>query len=307
MIARFFKQSKPIVYIILIMVLTAFYLAELMGTSIQLMDRETIAMIVLKYLSLLGCFLIFDRCIKAFEIQRNHSFGGLCFVLFSSFFLLNIFDNFMIFGLLFFSIAMMRLLNILKTINPTLSLFEATFLMFLSGLFYEPFMYLLLLIFAATLIFLSPQWRFFVAPILAISAVVVLVQMYYLIVFDTIVYLDFFISEWSFNFNFNPEIKSLYMISFWVILSILCVYQIIKVKQKRSLYHKDMASFFLVFLGLSPIVYWLTNTSLSGLWLLSIWPLSIYIADFLNRLKIRFWLEVVFWSIVGFALGFWFI
>ena len=303
MITRFFKQSKPIVYVILGFLLSLFYVVKVIQLDIIALEWLDIILIVSKLLSLLICFSVFSWALKYFELQKYHSYGALFFVLFSSFFMPEILQTHLIFGLLFLEFGLVRLLAVVKTANPTLNIFEATLLIVISGLLYEPFMYLILLILVGVLIFLSPQWRFFVAPILAISAVVVLVQMYHLVWFDKVVYFDFFMPKPKLSFNFNFSNYTVLKALVWLPSELICIYEIIRVKQKKALYFKEMATFFLSFLGFSLIAFGLTNTTLSELWALSLWPLSIYIADFFSNLKSRLWREVMFWSFVVLAFA----
>ena len=307
MIAGFFKQSNPIVYITLGFLLSLLYLVELLQLNVISQDWLSIILIILKYLSLLTCFFAFSWALKYFQIQKYHSFAALFFVLFSSFIMPEIVETHLIFGLLLLEFGLVRLLFVVKKTIPTLYIFEATLLIVLSGLIYQPFMYLLLLIFAGTLIFLSPQWKLFTSPVLAISAVVVLVQMYHLIWFDTIVYIDFFLSQPKFSFDFSFDSNTVFLASIWGISMLLSVYEILKVKQKRALFYKEMASFFLSFLGLSLIAFGFTNATASELWVLSLWPLSIYIAEFFTKIKSLLWSEIMFWSFVGLAIAFAFI
>ena len=296
MIAGFFKQSKPIVYVILGLTLTLLFILELIEDFSPAMNWLNILIIFLKYFSLIGCFILFDYSLKYFEIQKKHSYGAFFFVLFSSFAMPEIIDSFIIIGFLIFSFGLMRLLFLTKIENPILYIFESVFLMLLSSLFYQPFLFFTILVLVATIIFRTLQWRFIVAPILSISASIIIIQLYQLIKFDKVVGLYFFMPELNFNIHLYYSQANFYLFIIWLLSTLLCIYQILRIKKKRSLYHKQISSFFLYFLFLLFISFWLINITSAGLFILSLWPLSIYLGDFLSRLKSRLWSEFVLWG-----------
>ncbi len=302
MIANFFKQSKPIVFVVLGFYLSLLYLLGIISFNALSLDWINLVLILSKYLGLMLSFIAFSWTLKHFEIQKQHNYGALIFVMLSSFLMPLIIKTNFVFGLLILSFGLIRLINVIKSPQPVLNIFEATFFIVLSSLIYQPFIYFLLLVLSGTVIFLSPQWRFFTAPILAISAVVVFVEMYHLIWYNEVVYLDFFISKWTNYFDFSFDYITVLMISIWCLAVLISVIQIINVKQKRALFHNEMATFFLTFIGLSIIAYGLTNASSAELWLLSLWPVSIYLGDYLSNIKSHLWREVFFWSFVSISI-----
>jgi hypothetical protein len=64
-----------------------------------------------------------------------------------------------------------------------------------------------------------------------------------------------------------------------------------------------MASFFLTFLGVAFLSSLFTDSTLSGLWLMSLWPLCIYLGDFISRLRKRLWLQVWFFGFITVCTG----
>ena len=305
MIANFFKQSKPILHVLLVVVLSTYFILEIFKSAIiQASELNVLLMTVLKYIFLLISYLFFNYVVSYFEIEKYHAYGALVFVLLSSILMPNIFNTLIIFGFVILSIGIWRLLNILKSNNPISCIFDATFLIILSSLFYQPFVYLLLLILVASLVFLPPKLSYFISPILSICAFVIIVQMYNIFRFDEQVGFDFFLPD--FNLNVYHYYEKLYdwTLFIWFALSILCAYQIIQVRRKRALYHKEMASFFLSFLGLSFLLFMFSEVSIAELWMLSLWPLSIYLGDFLSRIVSKLKLELFFWAFIVLSISF---
>ena len=302
MIAGFFKQSKPIVYLILGIFLTALYVLEIFGFLNSLSAWYDFWVILLKYFLLLSCFILFNYFIRHYEIQKGNSYAAFLFVVFSSFYMSEILESNIIFSFILLTLGLIRLLNIVNTEEKTLSIFEATFLIFFASLFYEPIIYFLGLIFVASLLFIKPYWRHYISPILAISAVVILVQMFYLISENQVVGVFYFLPPLSLNVpDFNSTF-SIYSFVIWILVMLLSIYQIFKVKQLRALYHKQMASFFLSMVLISVVSVWLSESDLLNLWWLSSWPLGIYIAKFLSRLQAKKKREVMFWGFISLTI-----
>ena len=305
MIASFFKQSKPIVHVLLVVILSAYFIVEIFKSEIiQASELNILLITALKYIFLLIYYLFFNYVVSYFEIEKYHAYAALVFVLLSSILMTDIFNTFIIFGFVILSIGIWRLLNILKSKNPISCIFDATFLILLASLFYQPFVYLLLLILVASLVFLPPKLFYFISPVLSISAFVIIVQMYNIFRFDEHVGFDFFLPDFNLNIYFYYDKLYDGMLLIWMTLSLLCVYQIIQVRRKRALYHKEVATFFLFFLSISFLVFMFTEISIGELWMLSLWPLSIYLGDFLSRIVSKLKLELFFWAFMVLSISF---
>lgn len=298
MIASFFKQSKPIVFVVLVTILSLLFLVEAYQDVAYPLDWKAVAILALKYLLLISCYALFDFILKHFEIQKGHSFGGLFFVLLSSFILPEFYNGFTIFGYVLFFIGLYRLLNLVKSEKPTLSIFEAVFFIFSASLFYHPFLMVLVLVLVVTLIFVNPHWRYFFVPVIAISTVIVLLEVFNLFWYDEALMVDFFWPQWQFNFfNFDskPQIFSFVV---WVLSTLIFVYQAFSVIQKRALYHQKMATSFLYLAILGFLSSWFSISKLEGLWMISIIPISIYLGDFIFRLQKKLLKEICLWIFI---------
>lgn len=304
MIAGFFKQSKPIVHIFMGFVLGVYFFIEVFKNTAINYDGSFLVLTLVKYIFLLIAYIFFNYLTSYFEIVKYHSFSSVIFVLLSSLLMPEIVDSLMIFGFVILGLGFWRLLHIVKSENPISCIFDSTFLIILASLFYQPFVFLLLLILIATIIFLPPRWKYFFAPIFSVSAFVILVQMYSLFRYDKVVGFRFFRPEFGFNADFYLDKVTDIMLLVWLVPATLCIYQIIQVKRKRALYHKEIATFFLVFLVLSFIIYMLSGKSITELWVLSLWPLSIYLGDYLSRILSKLKLELLFWTFVIFSIVF---
>jgi len=304
MIANFFKQSKPIVFVVLVLLLSLLFFAEAFQAIPFPLNWASAGILVTKYLLLIFCYVMFDYALKYFEIQKGHSFGSLFFVLMCSFILPEIFKSYIIFGYVLFFIGLLRLLNLVRAKRPTLTVFESVFFFFSASLFYHPFLFVLILVLIATLVFVSPHWRYFLVPLLAISAVVVLLEMFSLFRYDEPLMLDFFWPQWElkvYNFSSNSQIFSFLI---WGLSILIFVYQAFKVLQKRALYHQKMATSFLYLALLGFLSSWFSISKLEGLWMMSMIPISIYFGDFIFRLRKKMLKEILLWCFISFALVF---
>jgi len=298
MIANFFKQSKPIVFLILGIILSLLFYLKIILSNKFSVNGENIPVILLNHIVLVLSFVLFELSIKHYEIQKGHSLMSLFFVLFTSFIVPGIGFSYELSGFLILSLGIIRLLSITKNIDTNLRFYEAVLLITIASLFYKPFILCLVLVLVASLLFSTPKWRYFIIPFLSISTVVIFVESYYLIIYDSVVGLHGFIPKIEYSIEEYYSKLNPILTIFWLISSLICLYQIFSVKRIRSLYHRNMASFFLIFLILALLSMGFESSTLSGLWLMSIWPLCIYLGDFISRIKKQLWLQIGFWFFV---------
>lgn len=304
MIAGFFKQSKPFVHILLGSLLSLYFMVEVIKNMPEDLGWSFIVLIALKYIFMMISYVLFNHFVSFFEIEKTHSFSALIWVLLSSFFMPEIVSSNIIFGFVILNFGVWRLLSVTKSDNIISCIFDATFLIVVSSLFFPPFGYFLLLILAATLIFITPKWKYFIVPIISVSAFVVLAEMYSLFSSEMALGYHFFLPKLTYFSFGNYNKTSAITLIVWLVIAFLSVYQIILIKRKRSLYKKEMASFFLSFIVLAFIIFAISKASVSELWLLSLWPLSIYLGFFLSKVTHKLKLELLFWAFVILSLAY---
>lgn len=298
MIADFFKQSKPIVFLVLGIILSLLFYTKVVLSQDFNSNPEHLAIVFLNHIILILSFILFELSIKHYEIQKGHSLVSLFFVLFTSLFIQDISFNYELLSFLILSLAVIRILECIENEENNLYIFEAVFLIAIASLLYKPAILCLLLVLVASILFSRPKWRYFIIPFFSISSVVIFVESYYLLRYDTVVEPEFFLPTLEYSLEAYYDKLNPIILSLWLVSCLVCVYQIFKVKRIRSLYHRNMATFFLIFLILSILSVGFESSTLSGLWLMSIWPLCIYIGDFISRIKKRLWLQVWLWGFI---------
>jgi len=303
MIADFFKQSKPIVFLVLGIILSLLFYSNTFFSQGMLSSLSEFALTIFNHVILILSFILFELSIKRYEIQKGHSLVSLFFVLLICLIIPEITGKTELYSFFILSLGVVRILQFIERPENNLYIFDAVILFTIASLLYKPALLCLILILTAILLFSRPRWNYFVVPILGVSTVIVFVQVYYLYQYDIIAQPNFFIPEIEFSIDeYYSKFNSLLFL-FWLISSTICSYQIFRVRQIRSLYHRKMASFFLVFLALAFLSMGFKSSTLSGLWILSLWPLCIYLGDFISRLKKRLWLQVYLWGFIICALG----
>ncbi len=307
MIANFFKQSKPIVFVVLVFLLSFFFFIEVFQNLNFPLSWKTVGVLGIKYILLIACYILFDFALKHFEIQKGHSFGGLFFVLFSVFLIPEVLDSYIVYAFILFLIGLLRLLSMTRSARPTLAVFESTFFLYLSSLFYHPLLFVLLLVLVVTLVFVKANWRYFLVPILAVSTAVILTQLYNLIWYDKALQLDFFWPTWEFQVIEFYTVSQIFSFVVWCLSVLIFVFQAFNVLQKRALYHQKLSTCFLYLALLGFISSWFSVSSFGGLWLISIMPICVYLGDFIFRFYKKKLKEVMLWIFIIFAVVFSFI
>ncbi len=303
MIADFFKQSKPIVFIVLFSSLSLCFFLEVDQNITAPPNLKSIGIYALKYMSLMGIFLIFISVLRQFEVQKRHSLGSLYFTLFSCFCMPFLIEGNLLFAMLFTSIAIYNCYKIIASGTINLVLFEAVVFFFIASLLEPTFVYLLFMVTVSSFLFTTPKWRLIIIPVYAIAAVVLWIQIYGLLTNNSVYGYAFFFQKWTFDFATLHSGKAIALLIFWGLAFVLFIYQVIKVKEKRAIFHRNNASFFSLFAVIAVGTQVLTIPSLEKLWVLSIWPFAIYIADFVWQIRKRLWAEIaVIISIISVVL-----
>jgi hypothetical protein len=270
-------------------------------------EAEQLAYIFLKYLILLFAFIIFEVKIKFFQIQTGHSYVTLFFVLLSCFLIEDLIFSQELYAFTILSVAIIRLLNLSIGWNVKTSIFESVFLIGIASFFYKPAIVFLGLVLIATVVFTKSKWRYYVIPFLAIGCIITFTQVYFLYHYKAPAGFQVFLPSLRNDFSFFADDISVYMAVFYLISSFVFLYQIYSVKQIRSLYHRQMATFFLAFFGLALMTLIFEDSSVSDLWLMSLWPFCIYLGDFVSRIKKNLWLQVAFWGFTLISISLYFL
>jgi len=295
MIADFFKQSKPIVFIVLFTGLSLSFFLELKQLIPATPDLDFIVVYGLKYVSLIAVFLIFISVLKQFEVQKRHGLGSFYFTLFSIFCMPFLIEGSTLFALLFLSLGIYNAYKLMASSTLNLVLFQMVVFIFIAGLLEPTFVYLLFMVLVATFLFTTPKWRLFIIPVYAIATVVLWCQVYGMITSNSIYGYEFFFQKWTFNFDSFYAKNAIAISVFWAFVVLIFIYQFIKVKEKRAIFHRNNAKFFIFFMVIGLVSQILTTPSLEKIWVLSIWPFAIYIADFVWRIRKRLWMGVFIW------------
>ena len=303
MIAYFFKQSKPIVFIVLIAVLSLSFFLEIANQGLGTYHLNTLLSWGLKYFALIGIFLIFISVLKQFEVQKRHGLGYFYFTLFSCLSMPFLINGSTLYALLLVSLAIYNSYKLIHTSQTHLTLFQLTIYFYVASFFVPGVAYMLLMVLVATLLFTSPQWRMFIVPIYAIATVILWIQAFKLLTTNTVYGPAFFFPKWTFNFNILSSTTEIAYLIFWVLILLVFVYQFVKVREKRAIFHRNNARYFICFLLIAIASLVLTVPSVEILWVLSIWPFAIYIADFVWRIRKKLWTELaMLLSLIGVIL-----
>jgi len=292
MIADFFKQSKPIVFIVLFSCLSLCFFLEVKQLMPEPTDLKSIAGFALKYISLITIFLIFISVLKQFEVQKRHSLGSFYFTLFSCLCIPFLIEGNVIYAFLFLSIGIYNCYKLINSSHSNLVLFQVVLFLFIAGLIEPTFILLLLMVSVTTFLFTTPKWRLFIIPVYAIATVIFWIECYGLFTTNELYGYKFFIQDLSVTIDVLSTTKAVLLFVLWGLVFLLFVYQFIKVKEKRAIFHRNNAKFFTFFLLTGVVSQLLTSPSIEKLWVLSIWPFSIYIADFVWRIRKRLWVEI---------------
>ncbi|WP_124979062.1 DUF6427 family protein [Nonlabens xiamenensis] len=168
MLSRFFKTRKPVHYLI------CFILAGLLGFWVTLqsvpLDGETVACL---FAVLLGVALVQYIALKN-NLTGNHSYVLWLYALLSVLGLLMMEHSKHLLAFIFFLLALRRTLSLRSGRQPLRKIFDSSLWITLAGLLFPWSSLFFVVIYIAIMMYASNNYRYWIAPLLAIACVLCL-------------------------------------------------------------------------------------------------------------------------------------
>lgn len=149
MISSFFSKTKPITYVVLLVFLSAFYVAINLRNGDRAFLSENFGLAIVALLTLIISVFIIDDMVKKEKISGQSSYTMLFFVLLMVVFPLTILDNNAVFSNLAVLFSITKLLQVKEAKNIKRKVFIAALLICVASLFYKwALLYFIVIVFS---------------------------------------------------------------------------------------------------------------------------------------------------------------
>ena len=284
MITSFFKTSKPIHYIIFLIVLICVFVHQrIIFVDYQGNLSNTLNEIGYLFI-LLASFFTLIFIVTKNNLTHNNGYAALYFCLFIGLIPSCLETNSILISNLFILLSLRRIISLKTNSNIKKKLFDASMWICLAAIF-EPWAILFLLVLFFGMVFYSvTQIKNSIIPICGILAVGVLLVSYRLLTENVLPNFMEYLPTISFdNFSFNNTILEAESLQFLTILLFGFVSFIVQVFLKNSKTSNLLALVLAVLIGII-IVFISENHGLAG-YLFALAPSSIVLANFSETTK----------------------
>lgn len=201
MISSIFGKTKPINFIIIFAFLFVLYGAAHFYLFDKSYPVEELVVQIAVLAVLLGSIWIADFIIKRNKVTAPNSFGILFYGLLIMIFPETLVDSDAIFCSFFLLLATRRLISIRSLKSIKLKIFDATFWLLISSLFYEWAVLYLILVYTAIYIYEPKNIRNWAVPFAGLFAVV-MISVCYMALSNNF---DFLANHYNFRLNYNHK------------------------------------------------------------------------------------------------------
>ncbi|MGM0634659.1 MAG: DUF6427 family protein [Bacteroidota bacterium] len=305
MLSRFFKNSKPIVFLVLALVMAVvFVLVNLQAVNSWSLKLSFSIASFLLYLAML---FVLNFVLKRNKIHQQNTYGGLAFVLLTTAFPVILTDIEALIGGLLLLFSIRRILSLGTQQNTKKKIFEAAFWLFFVSVIYPWTVLIYPVIFIAVGIYVPHNYRNFILPIIGFFTAHLLTNLYFILVYDQWFSWLSVLTEMSFSLNWYRTTQILIPLAIAFFISLLGILSLPKIMRKaKSRLKNNLFLVALIYMLLSlPIVFYTDKTG-SELILFAI-PSAILIGNLL-QLKMKLFIkESLIWILIITSLLHWFL
>lgn len=283
MISSFFSKTKPVNYLVLVVLLLLLYGATLLFGTTQQTIHSSVLLEALTFVALLGSLFSINHIVHTQKVTHSTSYALLFFVLLFGAFPKTLFDKNAIFANFFLLLAFRRTLAVKTTQNLKHNLFDASFCIGIASLFYDWALLFLLFLFAIIQIYAREKLKSWLVPFVGLATL-------FILVFTVVNYYDalaFFGEHYQFSVQSTAAtlakiIHPKNLIYLFLMVSVITVV-FARVRKLESGKLIVLRVLFLAFI-LGTIVTAITPTSTS-LILITFFPAAVFLANYLEALK----------------------
>jgi hypothetical protein len=181
MLSRFFNNSKPIVLISLICLISIWYWGYVL---LDILEKERLSLSerIINWLILLCVVIIIDFIDKKSKINKQNSYTLVSFVVLSLSIPEIFYERKILLSTLFLVLALRRIINLQNPVNTKKKIFEASIWLFFASL-YEPWLALgYAILYFAIIYFVAQNFKNFFIPLFGALGGYTTLQLYHVLI-----------------------------------------------------------------------------------------------------------------------------
>ncbi|AMA48018.1 MULTISPECIES: DUF6427 family protein [Flavobacterium] len=290
MITSVFSKSRPINYVIVIVLLVVCFLFYQFSISPADLTVMEIGQKIVVLLLLVGSLLITNFITKKNGLSKDNSYTFLLFFIFLILFPATLSDLKLILSNAFILLALRRLISMHSMITPKEKIFDASLWIFLASLINFWCILFLLLVFSSIILHVSRDYRNWLIPFIAFFTVLVIGLMFslafypdFLRLYSKQIYIDFTIKDLTNVFQ-NIAVAIYVVVSLIAFVSMLFILQS-KMSHLISSYRKVIFAFLIAL-----VVYFIMPNKNNSYLIYTFVPVAIMLTNYLEKIK-KIWLK----------------
>ena len=298
MISNFFSKSKPIHYIIVSVILLVVFVLSRVSSFADNFSLIFLANQIGLFCVIVLSVLVFDFLVTRNGLTKKNSYNILLFSIFIAVFPQTLLNSRLLFAHFFILLALRRILSLRSQKEIKKKIFDASFWIALSTLFYFWSSVFFIMIFAALLVYLIADVKNYLIPFVGVAATAILVIIYGISLNKDISVVTDTMFVYSFDYS-TLKTKQiivgstlLFSIGFWAMF-----YFIKNIKfQMKS--HRPSFKLIILYALLGLFIIAVTPSKNGSEFIFLFVPLSIIVTNYIEVVPSKWLKETLLWVII---------
>jgi hypothetical protein len=293
MITSIFKKSSILNYgLIIILLLTAFFIFQNSDLANQMVENQLTANLLLITL-LLTCFFLVNFIVKKNGLTKNSSYTILFFLLFLLIFPVVFNNSNLLFANFFLLLSMRRLISLQTLKAPKEKIFDASMWIFIASLFHFWCILFIVLVYISIIFHVSRDYRNWLLPFVAFVATAVV--FYGAALYFDKTWIDHILAQTQMHFELDYFTNNYQnaALSFYVVIALYFLFSMIFSLTNRPLIlqasYKKMIFGFLI----GSIVFILSPDKNNAMLLFTFFPLAVMTTNNIEYSQNKMYQEIV--------------
>ncbi len=298
MITRFFSTSKPIHFVIIVLLTFAVYMKTRISTADDALSLIFILEQISFYAIILLSFFVLDFLVSKNNLTKNNNYKILLFGLFLIILPITFQTNNVLIANLFILLAIRRTISLRSNLNVKKKLFDAGFWVGIATLFYFWSILFFSLVFVALIVYSLASVKNWIIPLIGILTVAVILISYLIIIDYDLIELLSYLESTSFDFtkyNYLNLILGITILTSLGLWSLFFFIKNLKIKTKRR---RRSHVLIINALIISVILVLIVPNKNGSEFIFMFAPLSIIMANYLESIKEGWFAELFIWILI---------
>ena len=290
MIANFFNETKPINFMVLLIMMFLTYVISVIFTFSNEFSLFYFLNKSFYLLLVLFMLFVFDFIIRKNALTDDNSISLFFYVILFGFFPLSFGNNDLLISNLFLLFSFRKIYSLRTQIRTNEKIFDSAFWIGIASMFYAWSFIYIILVYLAIRIFHKSNPRNIFIPIIGFFVPISILYVYFLMTDQTDVFHSYWQLDYSFNFNDYLENKYLIPLLFIVLLALVSIFPTTKKSLIAKQDFKATWNILIAQIVLSLFIVFVAPIKNGSEAIFLFFPLSILYANYIQGIE-KYWLK----------------